>query len=165
MLSGAMMSIEQLRFRFPRSVGAIEARIAFFAKAVSFGLVGVVNTGIDFCIFWIAAQEFGLPLVVANLMSWTIAVSGSYVMNSMFTFAAESGRKLGWRPYGTFLASGVVGLVANTTTLLVAARLAPLVIADPAIQLAFAKVCSIGASFVVNFSLSHFVVFRARPGG
>jgi putative flippase GtrA len=83
-------------------------------------------------------------------------------MNSMFTFAAESGRKLGWRPYGTFLASGVVGLVANTTTLVVAAKLAPLFIINPAMQLAFAKVCAIGASFVVNFSLSHFVVFRRR---
>jgi putative flippase GtrA len=157
-----MMSIEQLRFRFPRAVAAVEARIAFFAKAVSFGLVGVVNTGVDFCIFWVAAQEFGLPLVVANVISWTIAVSGSYVMNSMFTFAAESGRKLGWRPYGTFLASGVVGLVANTTTLLVAVRLAPYLIDNPAMQLAAAKACAIVASFVVNFSLSHFVVFRRR---
>ena len=157
-----MKSIEQLRFRFPRMVAAVEARIALFIKAISFGLVGVVNTGVDFCIFWIAAQHFGLPLVVANVISWTIAVSGSYVMNSMFTFAAESGRKLGWRPYGTFLASGVIGLVANTATLLVAARLAPHVIADPALQLAAAKVCAIGASFVVNFSLSHFVVFRRR---
>jgi putative flippase GtrA len=157
-----MRSIEQLRFRFPRAVGAIEARIAFFVKAVSFGLVGVVNTAVDFCIFWIAAQEFGLPLVVANVISWTIAVSGSYVLNSMFTFAAESGRKLGWRSYGTFLASGVVGLVANTATLLVAARLAPHIIDNPALQLVFAKACAIVASFVVNFSLSHFVVFRRR---
>src|SRR5690349_591816 len=157
-----MMSIEQLRLRFPRAIAAVEARIAFFAKAVSFGLVGVVNTGVDFCIFWIAAQKFALPLVVANVISWTIGVSGSYVLNSMFTFAAESGRKLGWRRYGTFLASGVVGLIANTTTLLVAARLAPLVIDNPALQLAAAKVCAIGASFVVNFSLSHFVVFRRR---
>ena len=156
------MSIEQLRFRFPRIVAAVEARIAFVAKAVSFGLVGVVNTGVDFCIFWIAAQEFGLPLVVANVMSWTIAVSGSYVMNSMFTFAAESGRKLGWRSYGTFLASGVVGLIAKTATLLIAARFAPLFIADPTVQLAAAKGCAIVASFVVNFSLSHFVVFRRR---
>jgi len=156
------MSIEQLRFRFPRAVGAIEARIAFVAKAISFGLVGVVNTGVDFCVFWIAAQEFGLPLVVANVISWTVAVSGSYVMNSMFTFAAESGRKLGWRPYGTFLASGVLGLIANTTTLVVAAKFAPLFIANPALQLAAAKLCAIVASFTVNFSLSHFVVFRRR---
>jgi putative flippase GtrA len=157
-----MLSIEQLRFRFPRVAAAVEARIAFVTKAISFGLVGVVNTGVDFCVFWIAAQEFGLHLVVANVLSWTVAVSGSYVMNSMFTFAAESGRKLGWRPYGTFLASGVIGLIANTATLLIAAKLAPLVIANPSAQLAAAKGCAILASFVVNFSLSHFVVFRRR---
>ena len=156
------MSIEQLKFRFPRAVALVEARIAFVAKAISFGLVGVVNTGVDFCVFWIAATEFGLPLVVANVMSWTVAVSGSYVMNSMFTFAAESGRKLGWRPYATFLASGVVGLIANTTTLLIVAQLAVHIIDKPALQLAFAKACAIVASFVVNFSLSHFVVFRRR---
>jgi putative flippase GtrA len=157
-----MMSIEQLKFRFPRAVALVEARIAFVAKAISFGLVGVVNTGVDFCVFWIAATEFGLPLVVANVMSWTVAVSGSYVMNSMFTFAAESGRKLGWRPYATFLASGVVGLIANTATLLIVARLAVHIIDKPTLQLAFAKACAIVASFVVNFSLSHFVVFRRR---
>ncbi len=157
-----MRSIDQLRFRFPRAVAAVEARIAFFTKAITFGMVGVVNTLVDFCIFWIAAQEFGLPLVVSNVISWTIAVSGSYVLNSMITFAAESGRKLGWRPYGTFLASGVVGLIANTATLLIAARLAAHVIEGPAAQLAAAKVCAIAASFVVNFSLSHFVVFRRR---
>src|SRR5215467_8367726 len=134
-----MMSIEQLRFRFPRVAAVVEARIAFVTKAISFGMVGVVNTGVDFCIFWIAAQHFRLPLVVANVISWTIAVSGSYVLNSMITFAAESGRKLGWRPYGTFLASGVVGLVANTTTLVVVAKLAAHFIDSPAMQLAFAK--------------------------
>ncbi len=40
--------------------------------------------------------------------SWLVAVSGSYVMNSYVTFAAESGRRLRWRAYGTFVASGRV---------------------------------------------------------
>jgi putative flippase GtrA len=85
------------------------------------------------------------------------------VMNSMFTFAAESGRKLGWRAYATFLASGLVGLVANTTTLIVVANtIAPVFFADRTGQLAAGKVCAIAASFVVNFSMSHFVVFRRR---
>jgi putative flippase GtrA len=88
-------------------------------------------------------------------------------MNSLFTFAAESGGKLRWRAYGTFVASGVVGLIANTTTLVVAAKLMPLLLAGESAQLAAAKACAILASFVVNFSLSHFVVFRRRadPAG
>ena len=159
--------IEQLRPRFPRIVAAVEARLALLRKAATFALVGFVNSGIDFAVFWIGAQKFGLPLIVANMVSWTIAVTGSYVMNTMFTFAAESGRKLGWRAYATFLASGVVGLIANTATLLIVANhVAPLLLTDRTPQLAAGKICSIGASFVVNFSLSHFVVFRRRvPAG
>jgi putative flippase GtrA len=159
--------LELFRSRFPRVVAAVEARLALLRKAVSFALIGVVNAAIDFGVFWIGAQKFGLPLVVANIVSWTVAVTGSYVMNSMVTFAAETGRKLGWRAYATFLVSGLAGLIANTATLLVVANhLAPLVIADRTLQLAAGKICSIGASFVVNFSLSHFVVFRRRvPAG
>src|ERR1700682_1425717 len=159
-----MIVREQLKFRFRRAVGAIGARAAFLKKAASFGLVGVVNTGVDFAVFWTAVQKFGLPLVAANVLSWVVAISGSYVMNSLFTFAAESGGKLGWRPYGTFAASGIVALIANTTTLLVAAKLMPLVLVGEDAQLAAAKACAILASFVVNFSLSHFVVFRRRAG-
>lgn len=158
-----MIGLDQLRFRFPRAVALVEGRTALFRKAISFGLIGVLNTGVDFAVFWIGAQAFGLALVVANTLSWFVAASGSYVMNSMVTFAAESGRKLGWRAYATFLASNLLGLVANTTTLIIIANLfAPTLLADRSSQLAVGKLCAIGASFVVNFSLSHFVVFRRR---
>ena len=158
-----MAVIEQLRFRFPRTAAAVEPRLAFMRKAVSFGMVGVVNTLFDFGMFWLFAWKLGLPLVGANTLSWIIAVSCSYVMNSMFTFAAESGRRLSWRSYATFVVSGIAGLIANTATLVIAAKLAPLMLAAPSAQLAAAKACAVLASFVVNFSLSHFVVFRRRP--
>ncbi len=158
-----MIGRDQLRFLFPRAIALVEARITLLRKAISFGLIGVVNTGVDFAIFWIGAQEFGLPLVLANMMSWCVAASGSYVMNTMVTFAAESGRKLGWRAFATFLASNIVGLVANTTTVLVIANMvAPTFFAGRSAQVATGKICAIGVSFLVNFSLSHFVVFRRR---
>jgi putative flippase GtrA len=97
-----------------------------------------------------------LALIVANVLAWLVAVSGSYVMNSFITFAAESGRKLRWRAYGAFVASGVVGVVANTATLVIAAQFLPVWAA---------KGLAILVSFAVNFSLSHFVVFRPRAEG
>jgi putative flippase GtrA len=100
-------------------------------------------------------QPTTLLLVAANIMSWTVAVSGSYVMNSSITFAAESGRKLRWRDYAIFIGAGIAGLIANTTTLVVAAQVLLL-------PVWLAKALAILASFVVNFSLSHFVVFRVR---
>jgi putative flippase GtrA len=122
-------------------------------KAASFALVGVVNTFIDLGIFLAAYNLLKLPLIPANVLAWLVAVSGSYVMNSFITFATESGRQLRWRAYGAFVASGVAGVITNTAILVVASYWLPVLAA---------KLLAIAVSFVVNFSLSHFVVFRTR---
>jgi putative flippase GtrA len=122
-------------------------------KAISFALVGVVNTAIDFGVFWTTVTYLEWPLVPANVLSWLVAVSFSYAMNSFITFGPESGRVLRWRDYATFAASGVAGMVASTATLFVLSYALPVLAA---------KLFSILVSFVVNFSLSHFVVFRTR---
>jgi putative flippase GtrA len=122
-------------------------------KAISFALVGLVNTAIDFSVFWTTARFLGWPLVPANVLAWLVAVSFSYAMNSMLTFGPESGRTLRWRDYATFAASGVAGMVASTATLFALSYVMPVLAA---------KLLSILVSFVVNFSLSHFVVFKAR---
>lgn len=126
---------------------------ALALKAASFAFVGLGNTVIDFSIFWTAAKWLGWPLVPANVLSWAVAVSFSYVMNSFTTFGHESGRVLRWRDYLTFVASGIAGMVLSTATLFALSYATPLLIA---------KLASIAVSFVLNFSLSHFVVFRAR---
>lgn len=122
-------------------------------KAASFAMVGVVNTFIDLGIFLAAYNLLQLPLIPANVLAWLVAVSGSYVMNSFITFAAESGGQLRWRAYGAFVASGVAGVITNTAILVVASYWLPVLAA---------KLLAIAVSFVVNFSLSHFVVFRTR---
>jgi len=126
---------------------------AMALKAVSFAAVGVVNSAVDFAVFSFAYYWLGLPIVAANVMAWLVAVSGSYVMNSLTTFARESGRELRAKAYFTFLISQVGGLLANTATVFVASYFMPVLLG---------KVLAIGASFLVNFSLSHFVVFRKR---
>jgi putative flippase GtrA len=60
---------------------------------------------------------------------------------------------LRWRDYATFAASGVAGMVGSTATLFALSFVLPLLVA---------KLLSILVSFVINFSLSHFVVFRKR---
>ena len=144
-------------------------------KAVSFAVIGVVNALVDLGVFLFFHFYLGFPIIASNLISWLVAVTGSYVMNSMVTFAAESGRKLRLKSYASFLLAQVAGFLANTATVLIAAAAIPLVwhaafgadtplalggyAIDPAL---IGKLLAIGASFVVNFSLSHFVVFRRR---
>jgi putative flippase GtrA len=128
---------------------------AIALKAISFGLVGIINSAVDFGVFSFAYYYLGLPIIVANTMAWVIAVTGSYFLNSTITFAHESGRKLSPRSYLGFALSQVAGFIANTVTVWCMVELLQV----PAWA---AKVVAIFVSFVVNFSLSHFVVFRTR---
>jgi putative flippase GtrA len=144
-----------LQHIFERLVVAWHER-AIVLKAASFAVVGVVNSVIDFGVFSFCYYYLNLPIVVANTIAWVIAVSGSYVMNSTITFAAESGRRLHIRGYFGFALSQIMGFFANTGTVWCLVEL----LSIPAWA---AKVAAIAVSFVVNFSLSHFLVFRARP--
>lgn len=151
---------------------------ALSLKAMTFAFVGVINTLVDYSMFLLArlalsrsphalaffdsvaascrcADPTTVGLIVANMMSFSIAVTGSYILNSSITFAAESGRQLRWRAYLTFLGSNILGWTANTTTLVFAAQVLLL-------PVWVAKAIAVLASFVVNFSMSHFVVFRVR---
>ena len=153
-------------------------RLRMLRKASMFAVIGLINTGVDAGVFFLvyaalnnstaADALFGgagrlcgcgsahdLMLIAANMTSWLVAISGSYVMNSTITYAAESGRKLKWRAYATFVASGVVGLIGNTAALVFVAQVAPVWVA---------KLCAILVSFILNFTMSHYIVFRAhRP--
>jgi putative flippase GtrA len=124
-------------------------------KAISFGLVGLVNSAIDFAMFSFAYYYLALPIIVANTIAWAVAVSGSYIMNSTITFAAESGRRLGIKSYFAFVLSQVAGFLGNTVTVWCLVEL----LFIPAWA---AKVAAIAVSFAINFSLSHFVVFKTR---
>ena len=129
---------------------AARGRATIF-KIVSFGLIGVVNTVVDFGIFSLGYYLFGLPIVVANLISWAFAVTCSYVLNSRITFSIDRRREFTIKSYFAFLAAQLTGFAANTATVVIASHFMPVL---------FGKVLAIGASFLVNFSLSHFVVFR-----
>ena len=150
---------------------------AIALKATSFGIIGIFNTSVDFSVWLLAREIFRKPLflwdcfdrfadfcqwcgaadklalIPANIIAWSVAVSGSYVLNSLITFSVELGRKLRRKAFVTFVASGIAGLIANTATVYLLSYFIPEIAA---------KVCAIAASFAVNFSLSHFVVFRTR---
>jgi putative flippase GtrA len=126
---------------------------AIVVKAASFAMIGVVNTGIDFGVFTFSYYYLGLPIIAANSIAWLMAVSNSYVMNSKITFAAETGRRLNVKAYITFILSQAGGLIANTTTVFILSHFMPAWMA---------KIPAIGASFIVDFTLSHLIVFRRQ---
>ena len=146
----------------PASAGSLLERFAaawreraVALKAVSFALVGLVNTAVDAAVFFLLLAYVTPSLAIANVTAWFIANTGSYVMNSFTTFSAETGGRLRLKHYAGFVGSGTVAVTASSITVVIAAKFMPVWAA---------KGIAILVSFAVNFSITHFVVFRAREG-
>jgi len=122
-------------------------------KAVSFALVGLINTAVDAAIFFFLLAYVTPSLVVANVAAWFVANTGSYVMNSLTTFSAETDGKLRLKHYAGFVGSGLVAVTASTMTVVIAAKFMPVWAA---------KAIAILVSFAVNFTITYFVVFRPK---
>jgi len=110
-----------------------------------------VNTAIDVLVFTAAYKLLALPLIASNVLSWLVAVSASYAMNTKLTFGRETGGIFRSKDFVRFIGSGILGVIVTTTTL---------VILSNYINIFGAKFFSITVGFAVNFSMSHFVVFR-----
>jgi putative flippase GtrA len=147
-----LLPLENLRTRL---VGARRQRTVSL-KALSFATVGLINTAIDAAVFFLMLGFVTSSLIVANVTGWLVAVSGSYVMNSLTTFSAETGGELRLKDYAGFVGSGLIAVTATTLTVVAAAHFMPVWAA---------KGLAILVSFAVNFSITHFVVFRPRREG
>ncbi len=73
-----------------------------------FGLVGMLNTAIDFTIYNILHFTLGLGLISSNIVSTTIAMCFSFVMNKRLVFRHHEGSTL--KQAAIFLATTAFGL-------------------------------------------------------
>lgn len=133
-------------------------------KMLSFGMIGVLNGLVNYAVTvgvtLLALAPLGLAasdvaLGAAKALGWAVAVSNSYVLNTWFTFARESGRRFGWGTYLRFVGSGTVGLAVEVASFLVAVRYLPL---------ALAAIVPIGLAFLANFTMTRLVVFPGSAG-
>ncbi len=146
------MPVENLRER----LAAAWQERAVALKAISFALVGLINTAVDAAIFFFMYGVVTPSLIIANVTAWFVANTGSYVMNSVTTFSAETGGRLSLKHYAGFVGSGLVAVTASTITIVIAAKFMPVWAA---------KAIAILVSFAVNFTITHFVVFRTKSEG
>jgi putative flippase GtrA len=120
-------------------------------KLLSFASIGVLNTAIDLLVFTAAYKILALPLIASNVLAWLAAVSASYAMNTKLTFGRETGGVFRIEDFLRFVGSGFLGVIVTTTTLVIFSHYTTIV---------GAKLLSVMGGFAVNFSLTHFVVFR-----
>jgi putative flippase GtrA len=140
----------------PQDLGprAARARTPGLHRVVRFGIVGVLNTGIDFAVFSTLVFAFGWHVVPANTASYSVAVVNSYLMNKYWTFGDRStGREAVARGV-RFVAFNLVGLAIGNLAVWALARQVPVLAA---------KVGATALTFVWNYWTNRRFVYRAGP--
>ncbi|RLC37542.1 hypothetical protein DRH29_01590 [candidate division Kazan bacterium] len=80
-------------------------------QAVKFGIVGVANTIIDFVLLNFFIAIVGWPILLANTLSFSAAVTNSYFMNKYWTFRNNEPTHI--RQFSTFALISTVGLILS----------------------------------------------------
>jgi len=95
----------------PRAAKKKNLATTFF-QAAKFGVVGILNTAVDFVVFLLLTRAAGFAPELAKVFSYSAGVVNSYVFNSRWTFKKESKESLNQKL--RFLAVSLVGCAVGT---------------------------------------------------
>lgn len=144
------------------------ALVAFLSKKISilyqfakFGLVGFLNTTIDFGVLNILVSIFkiysGIGIVVINTISFSLAVINSYFWNKYWTFESKAG--ISGEEFVRFIVISIIGLLINDGVVYIITTFI-----SPIISLVFwvnmAKILAIIIQLLWNFIGYKLIVFR-----
>lgn len=62
-------------------------------EKIKFVLVGGFNTVLDFCIFGLLANIFNIPALIANVISTTICISISFLLNYKYVWKSKKSKR------------------------------------------------------------------------
>lgn len=85
-------------------------------RFVKFATVGSIGAVVDFSVLNLAHKFFGLPLVVSNTLSFSLAVLSNFTWNRLWTFPESRTRPIRSQ-LPQFALVNVVGLVINNLIL------------------------------------------------
>ena len=75
-------------------------------RLVIFLAIGILNTVIDVSLF-LGLRQLAIPIIIANVISTSIALAGSYILNKRFAFHTQGDAK---RSLPLFVAVTLAGL-------------------------------------------------------
>jgi putative flippase GtrA len=122
-----------------------------------FGLVSMAGLGFDLSTAWSLAVFVGIPVPAATLFGFVIGAGVNYVFHEMWTFQSGA-RRLSTRRWLRYL----TGLGITLVTRIVAVSLLQRFLFTRAGQEFATLLAGTGVSFVVNFLLSKYYVFRSE---
>jgi putative flippase GtrA len=127
--------------------------IAKYKKIIKFGIVGFIGALIDFGVLLCLVEIFQWPVLVANTLSFLLAVINGFIWNKYWTFRDTGQKHL--RQFLAFLLVSCVGLVLNLLLMKILINLG--------LFYAVAKVLIIIVVAVWNYLANNFFTFRDQP--
>lgn len=156
--SGTEQAVESI-LSAHRGGGRMQGLIQF----IKFGLVGVMNTAVDFLVYALLTW-LGMQYLVAQVFSYSAGTVNSYVVNKLWTFGGGKGaastetRKAGKVDKREFARFAVV----NIGTLLLSVALLYVLKTGLGFHPLVAKIGVTAVTVVVNYIGSKLWVFRSR---
>lgn len=127
------------------------ARRPMVRQFIKFAIVGSINTSIDYLGFAALVTWTHIPYLLANVMTFSVAATNSYILNRRWTFRSADPR---WqRQAVAFFSVMAVGLGLNSLALY-------LFVDHAHIHKLIAKAMGIVIVLFWNFFASRFLVFR-----
>ena len=121
-------------------------------RVLLFAIVGVINTCVDWVVFFSLVAQFNVALLYANCIAFGTAVCISYVLNRNITFAdKKNSRKNTWVNLTTYVAVALLALWGSSYILLVVSRHGSVLAG---------KLAGTIVSFIVNYVGSRVLVFK-----
>jgi putative flippase GtrA len=87
------------------------------SRILKFGVVGILNTAVDFSLYLFLTKSLMIWPVLSNLASYTAGVVNSFVLNRVWTFADGEYRDGLAYQFPIFLLGNVSGLLLTTGTI------------------------------------------------
>jgi putative flippase GtrA len=124
--------------------------LVLFVQFLKFLLVGILNTTIQYVVFWILLSVAGINYLLASVLGYCLGMINSYVMNRRWTFASKNPQVLseGMK----FIAVNLLALGTNMALLFFLVSLEHF-------RPQMAQLWAIAGSVAVNFALNRIWTF------
>lgn len=122
----------------------------WLSQAVKFGMVGVINTLVDYGVFWLL--NHWLPYHGAKVISYCCGMISSFILNRRFTFGDRE---------AVTAVKGAKFVLVNLLSLLVSLGVITLCVEVFHIQESIANIISTPFSMAVNFVCNKLFVFAS----
>ncbi len=127
-------------------------------RFLKFATVGAIGMVIDLTVLNVMHKVFGLPLLVANTISFTTAVISNFTWNRLWTFPESRQRPI-IPQLGQFVLVNIVGLAINNLVLWAVYQLTMRLVPDPW-DYNLAKVTAIGVVLFWNYFVNRLWTYR-----